>query len=171
MKNNISLLLSRFFFSTSIILLIFPQLLFSKSIEGKVVKVSDGDTLTVLSDQTEYKIRLNGIDAPEKAQNFGRIAKNALSRLVFKKRVEVQLQGRDKYRRYLGTVYFNGKEINLEMIKLGFAWHYKKYSNDENYARAEEIAKSKSIGLWSQESPVPPWEYRRNKPTIHSKKA
>ena len=102
---------------------------------GKVVAVADGDTITVLRDQEQVKVRLTEIDAPEKAQAFGNQAKQALSALVFGKEVRVADHGTDRYRRTLGRVYQGEIDVNAEMIKSGMAWVYRRYSTTRAFTR------------------------------------
>ena len=139
----------------------------AESLVGKVVGVSDGDTITVLdSSKTQHKIRLMGIDAPEKAQAFGQRSKEHLSNLVFAKQVTVQSDKIDKYGRTVGKIFVNGVDANLEQVKAGFAWHYKEYAKEQSsadrdvYARAEITARSAARGLWIDANPMPPWEWR-----------
>jgi endonuclease YncB( thermonuclease family) len=102
------------------------------TIEGKVVKVADGDTVTVLdADNKKHKVRLTGIDAPEKRQAYGNESTESLRNLVFLKTVTVQSFGTDRYKRELGKVLLNGLDVNLEQVKRGFAWHYKHYQRDQ----------------------------------------
>lgn len=132
-------------------------------LRGKVIGVSDGDTLSVLSGQTSYKVRLAGIDAPEKAQPFGDKAKRFLSHLCFGKKVTVEEAGRDRYGRMIGAVrLWNGKSINRELVRSGYAWHYRKFSNDADLTRLETDAKTKKRGLWRDPEPVAPWVFRRS---------
>lgn len=138
------------------------------SIQGKVVGVGDGDTVTVLDEQNkQHKIRLQGIDAPEKAQAFGQKSKQSLNQLVHSKQVVVEFDKKDKYDRIVGKVLLNGTDVCLEQIKLGMAWHYKQYASEqpkddrEIYAQAELQARAKSVGLWKDKQPTPPWEFRR----------
>ena len=138
------------------------------TIQGKVVSVADGDTITVLdATNTQHKIRLQGIDAPEKAQAFGQKSKQSLSQLVHSKQVTVEFQKKDKYDRSVGKVVLNGTDVCLEQIKLGMAWHYKHYESEqpkedrETYAQAEIAARTNAIGLWKDKQTIPPWEYRR----------
>ena len=147
---------------TLLILLLLSSTLFAGSITGKVVSVADGDTITVLdSSKTQHKIRFEHIDTPEKKQAFGQKAKQHLSKMVFGKTVKVSIKEKDRYGRSIGTVYLGKKNINLEMVKAGFAWHYKAYSKDKTFADAETKAKKAKIGLWADKNPVAPWEYRR----------
>lgn len=116
---------------------------------GKVIKVSDGDTVTILTeDKTQQKIRLNDIDAPEKKQAFGNKSKDNLAKYIAGKTVTVQYQKKDKYKRILGTIYYNNTDINLQQVKDGYAWVYKKYSNNQTYYKAERTARDKRVGLW-----------------------
>lgn len=138
------------------------------TLQGKVVHVADGDTITVLdATNTQHKIRLQGIDAPEKAQAFGQKSKQSLHQLVHSKQVSVEYQKKDKYGRTVGKVVFNGLDVCLEQIKLGMAWHYKQYESEqfkkdrEIYAQAELSVRANAIGLWKDKQPIPPWEFRR----------
>ena len=141
----------------------------SAEIIGRVVGVSDGDTITVLVDGHEsVKVRLVGIDAPEKAQAYGAASKRNLSVQVFDKSVTVEWEKKDRYGRILGRVLVNGTDVCLEQIKNGMAWHYKQYAREqaENlrsaYAEAEQQARLQKIGLWSMPNPTPPWEFRHS---------
>ncbi|MBA2732711.1 MAG: thermonuclease family protein [Acidobacteria bacterium] len=136
-------------------------------IEGKVIRVSDGDTIAVLDkDNKQHKIRFQGIDAPESKQDFGQASKENLSKMIFGKQVTVVWEKVDKYRRTVGKVLLDGKDINIEQVKAGFAWHYKKYADEQppedrfTYARAEETARAGKLGLWQDPNPTPPGEWR-----------
>jgi len=134
-------------------------------IKGRVVGVSDGDTITVLQDNKQYKIRLYGIDTPEKKQDFGQKAKQFTSGLVYRQKVTVIPKDKDRYGRTVGIVYINNKCLNEELIINGLAWVYRKYCNDTDCKRwslQEAIAREKKLGLWIYDDPVPPWEYRKN---------
>ena len=135
--------------------------------EGKVVGVSDGDTITVLdNNRVQYKIRVAGIDAPEKGQDFGGIAKEHMSGLVFGKTVYLPEAKIDKYGRTVSRVLVGDTDAGLEMIKAGLAWHYKKYEIEQSpadrvsYGSAEIKARNAHIGLWSQGTPTRPEDYR-----------
>lgn len=141
--------------------LILPVLLFAEEFSGKVISVHDGDTVRVLDGRTQIKIRLFGIDAPETSQDFGKVSRDELRGLIHGKEVKVLSKGKDRYGRTLGVIYFNDKDINLEMVKRGMVWVYRRYSLDKDYLKAEEKAKSEKLGLWKQKNPVPPWEFRR----------
>ena len=130
----------------------------------RVVGVHDGDTITGLDEsKTQHKIRLDAIDAPELGQPFGQAAKKALSEKVFGKDVVVVPKTKDRYGRTIGHVMLDGRDVNLEMLEEGMAWHYKHYDHNARLARAEEQAKSARLGLWSDASVVPPWEWRATK--------
>jgi endonuclease YncB( thermonuclease family) len=131
------------------------------TISGRVVGVSDGDTLTVLdSTNHQTRIRLHQIDAPEKNQDFGARSKQSLSDLVFEKSVTVEVDTTDKYGRTVGKVLIGGVDANLEQVKRGMAWVYRQYAHDQAYYTAEETARQARVGLWSQPNPIPPWEFR-----------
>ncbi|WP_228277008.1 thermonuclease family protein [Aliarcobacter butzleri] len=126
------------------------------------MKVSDGDTITILtSDKTQYKIRLNDIDAPEKKQAFGNKSKDNLAKYIAGKTVKVEYKTKDKYKRILGTIYYNNIDINLKQVKDGFAWVYKKYSKNQDYYNAEKVSRENKKGLWIDKNPIAPWEFRK----------
>ena len=134
----------------------------TNTLTGGVVGVTDGDTITVLdAGNTEHKIRLAGIDAPEQRQPYGAKAKRALSSKVFRKNVEITHSSKDRYGRIVGDVYFGARWINMELVAEGLAWHYKRYSSDKVLAAAEIQARETRVGLWKDgSSSVPPWEFR-----------
>lgn len=139
----------------------------AETITGKVVGVTDGDTITLLDDaKRQHKIRLSGIDAPEKSQAFGQRSKESLSGLVFAKTVDVETDKVDRYGRRVGKIWINGVDANLEQIKRGMAWHYKQYAREQSkedqreYAEAEDEAREAKRGLWKDVEPVAPWTYR-----------
>ena len=134
----------------------------SSDLVGQVVKVSDGDTITVLdSSKAQHKIRFHGIDAPEKKQAFGNASRKFLAGLVANREVRVAWSKRDRYQRILGTVFVDGKDVNLEMLKAGMAWHYKKYDSTPAYAQAESEARAAKRGLWQDKNPIEPEEFRK----------
>jgi endonuclease YncB( thermonuclease family) len=128
---------------------------------GKVVGVKEGDTIEILVNGEKRKVRLYAIDCPERKQAFGTKAKEFSSLLCFGKEVSVEGHGEDKYRRILGTVYVEGKNLNEELVKAGMAWHYKHYSDNQRLADLETAAREQKAGLWVDENPIPPWEFRR----------
>jgi endonuclease YncB( thermonuclease family) len=149
-------------------ILFFTVITFAEELIGKVIKVSDGDTITVLdSNNQKYKIRLKGIDAPESQQVYGDISTQSLSALVYDKEVLVTWDKKDKYYRILGKVIVDGRDVNYEQLKKGLAWYYKQYEKDlsdedkKKYSEAEEWAKNYTEGLWANSNSMPPWEFRR----------
>lgn len=135
---------------------------------GQVVKIADGDTLTVLdTSKQQHRIRLTGIDAPERKQAFGTVSRQHLANLVFGRAVTVEWRKRDRYQRILGKVLVDGQDANLEQIRAGLAWHYKQYGKDQQpvdrrlYAEAQEAASINGVGLWRDPVPIPPWDFRR----------
>jgi len=140
-----------------------------QTITGKVVGVSDGETITVLdTDNRQHRVRLMGIDAPESNQAYGSRAKQSLSDLVFGRVVTVTSEAKDMYGRVLGDVTLDGKNINLEQLRRGMAWFYRFYAKELRtedvtaYRQAEEQARKERRGLWADASPVPPWEFRES---------
>jgi len=134
---------------------------YAATIQGKVVSVLDGDTIKVIeAGNQETTVRLHQIDAPEKNQDFGQRSKQALSSLVFGKAVTVEVVTIDKYGRTVGTVITDGLDTNLEQVRSGMAWVYRKYASDPKYFEAEKSAKDSRMGLWAQSNPTPPWVYR-----------
>lgn len=153
--------------------LLFPCLTYA--VTGKVISIADGDTITILSDKSQHKIRLYGIDTPEKGQAFGNAAKKYTSKLVAGKTVDVEDYDTDKYGRTVGVVFVNGVNVNQSLINAGLAWQYQKYCKASfcgDWVRLEERAKATGIGLWAENDPVPPWDWRRGaRNSSHSKDA
>jgi endonuclease YncB( thermonuclease family) len=131
--------------------------------QGTVVRIVDGDTLVLLVDQQQLKIRLADIDTPERKQPFGTKAKQALSDLAFGKQARVVEVTVDRYGRIVGRVYVDGIDVNRELVAQGYAWVYRKYSNDAELLRLEVEAKQMGLGLWADPDPIPPWEWRRGR--------
>ena len=132
---------------------------------GKVVAVKDGDTLEVLTDGVAVRVRLSGIDCPEKGQAFGQRAKQAASDLAFGKTVEVHDKGRDRYGRTVGEVMLqDGRSLNRELVRAGLAWWYRQYAKkDAELERLEREAREAKAGLWADADPVPPWNWRKER--------
>jgi len=128
---------------------------------GRVVGVSDGDTITLLVERQQVKVRLVEIDAPEKAQAFGNRSKQSLSDLCFGMDAQVQEKGKDRYGRSLGRVNCNGTDANAEQVRRGMAWVYDKYVTDHALYQLQNEAKAASRGLWYDPDPTPPWEWRK----------
>lgn len=128
----------------------------------KIISIHDGDTLTAINDNNKkVKIRLFGIDAPETTQKYGQASRDYLRRIVKGKNLSYKIRSHDDYGRVVATLYGNGKDLNYEMIKAGYAWHYKHYNKSKEYADAEKNARKQKIGLWKGANPQAPWEYRR----------
>lgn len=132
-----------------------------RTIDCKVVGISDGDTLTCLQNRTELKVRLLYIDAPESSQPFGNKAKQALSNLAFKKQVTLQSTGYDKYGRVLAVVHDRNVNINFKLVEQGMAWAYRQ--TQPIYEQAQKQARSRKIGLWNDLRPIEPTEWRKAK--------
>ena len=137
--------------------------------QGTVVGVADGDTLTLLdSSKTQHRIRLDGIDAPERTQPYGQRARQSLSALAHGRAARADCPKIDRYGRAVCRVIVDGVDLGLEQIRRGYAWHYVKYapeqrvSDRDRYERAETDARLAHAGLWSFSDPVPPWDYRRS---------
>ncbi|MDA8140225.1 MAG: thermonuclease family protein [Desulfobacteraceae bacterium] len=130
--------------------------------QAKVIGISDGDTITVLQGTESVKIRLAGIDCPEKHQAFGNKAKDFTACIVFGKMVEVKPVTQDRYGRTVAWVSVGAESLNESLLKAGLAWHYKKYSSDQHLADLETKARHDKVGLWSDPHAIPPWEFRKN---------
>ena len=158
------------FFFAPFIFFILPSFVLADMVYGRVIGVSDGDTISILdSSNKQFKVRLSGIDAPEKKQPFGNVSKKSLSDLAFNAQATVYWHKEDRYQRLIGKVFVNGIDINLEQIKRGMAWFYVKYKSElsdqdqYSYSISESYAKDQRIGLWVDENPIPPWDFRAEK--------
>lgn len=129
---------------------------------GKCVGVTDGDTIRVMHLGRSERVRLYGVDCPEKNQDYGTAAKKFTSQMVFGATVTVEYRGEDRYGRTLGWVVApDGRVLNVELVKAGMAWWYREYDpRDTVLERAEQQARAAKRGLWSRENPIPPWEFR-----------
>ena len=138
------------------------DLVVGKRITGKVISVIDGDTYDILlSENRTIRIRMEGIDAPEKGMPFYNLSKRYLSERCFNKNVTVLITGKDEYNRFLAKTYLTNEiELSQEMIKSGLAWHFKKYNSEIILSRLEEEARNLKKGLWIDERPMAPWENR-----------
>ncbi len=135
-----------------------------EELEGHVVKVIDGDTFDMMVGTTKIRVRLFGIDSPERGQPYNRKAKEFLDGLIADKDVQVIVHNKDRYGRTVGEVYVTDNTfVNGELVKAGFAWHFTRYSDDPELARLQEEAKRTKAGLWQEENPITPWEFRRRK--------
>jgi endonuclease YncB( thermonuclease family) len=165
-------------------LMLMPVPTWAITLKGKVVKVADGDTITIMDDKGDkHRIRLGGIDAPEKDQPYGKESTQSLLELTSGKTVVIEYEKRDRYKRIIGKVLVDPpgevfcmaldcvKKIDagLEQIRGGLAWHYKKYQGEQSvedrgtYGEAEVGARDKLLGLWKSNEPMAPWEWRRIK--------
>lgn len=127
----------------------------------KVVSIIDGDTVDLLVNRQPLRLRLNGIDTPEKGQPFGNAAKDALAKAIGGQSVQYVVRDTDRYNRSIADVYFRGVHINKWLIQKGLAWHYKAYNNDSELAQAEQEASAASRGLWADPRRVAPWNWRK----------
>ncbi|TJZ63317.1 nuclease [Sphingobacterium olei] len=148
-----------------IISLIITHLALAQSLKGKVIRVSDGDTIALLdSTKTQVRIRLYGIDCPENGQDFANVAKRFTSDLCFSEIVTVDVKDIDRYGRTVGIVWTSDSiNVNLELLREGLAWHYKHFDKSEEFEQAEHLARQNKKGLWIQSNAVAPWDYRRIK--------
>ena len=151
----------------TLLLLIICTLSYADQYEGRVIKVIDGDTIWVKTNNKHIKIRLSYIDAPELKQTYGVRSKNFLTNLILDKNVQINANKKDRYNRHLGEVYIHNVDesvfVNAKMLKSGNAWIYLKHRDNSYLKNLENYARIKKIGLWSEETPVEPWIYRRSK--------
>lgn len=166
------------FLCLSVFLFLFPTPAFAQTIEGKAIKVTDGDSITILdSENMQYSIRVNGIDAPEKAQQWGDRARQNMVRLVAGKAVTAECHKNDYFGRPVCTVWVQPAacptctrtlDVGYAQIHAGLAWWYREYAKEQSpddrgrYESAEDEAKARKVGLWHDPNPTPPWEWRRN---------
>lgn len=136
---------------------------FAESFRGLVVAISDGDTIRVLRGTEPVRVRLYGIDAPERNQAFGTRARQYAGDLAYSKPVRVEVKGRDRTGRSVAIVILpDGRNLSYEMTRVGLAWWFRQYApRDKDLARLEREARNAKRGLWGDANPVPPWEYRR----------
>ena len=127
------------------------------------IRVVDGDTIRAEAKGKEIKIRLVEIDAPEMNQPFGAQSKNFLNRLLYEKDVTLISQGEDRYGRVLGNLFSNELNVNMLMVKFGFAWVYDKYAKNSSLYKYQDQAKAKNLGLWQTKDPIAPWVWRKQK--------
>lgn len=147
---------------TLFLLLLFTLISVPGSFRAKVIGVNSGDSIVVLlDDNTQLKVRLEGIDCPELQQEYGDSAKLATVAFCFKKRVRIEKVGEDMYGRTLAFVYVDDLCLNNELIRLGLAWHYAAFNTDTVLAQLELEARKNKIGLWKQSNPMAPWDFRR----------
>lgn len=138
----------------------------------RVVHISDGDTIVVEDkDGKRTTVRMHAIDAPELSQSFGRESREQLRALIDNQRVEIREKNRDQFKRVVGQVFFEGKDVGLEMVRGGYVWHFKQYERQQSagdrkmYNDAEQAARSSRLGLWRENNPTNPQNYRRQNGT------
>jgi micrococcal nuclease len=132
---------------------------YSQSYNGTIIRVIDGDAYIFQTANGSFKVRMFGTDAPERDQPYSKESADFLKQYLNKNDV-TKINGTDRYSRSLGTLYVDGQDINLLSIKNGCAWHFKRYSSDQQYASAEEYARKNKVGLWGLPNPIPPWNWR-----------
>ena len=134
-------------------------------LSGKVVKIADGDTFTLLvKGNLQVKVRLHGIDCPENGQPFGNNAKQFISEKIFGKQIIVEIRQKDRYGRTVGIVLTDtGENLNELLLQKGLAWHYKMHDKNPEWAALEKRARENGIGLWSYKDSMAPWDWRKNK--------
>lgn len=138
--------------------------IYSQTYTAKVIGVKDGDTIEILFENQPQIVRLAHIDAPEKKQPFGTKSKQFVSDFCFGKTVKIVIAGKpDRYRRWIAEVFYKNQNLNKELVRNGLAWHFKKYSKNVNYTDLENIARTKKLGLWQDENPIAPWDWRKPK--------
>lgn len=148
-------------FSTLIICILSLHLI-AQTLTGKVISIKDGDTIEMLVDNKPVRIRLRGIDCPEKKQPFGNNARQFTSDLCFGKIVKAEQLSKDRYKRIVAKIILpSGNLLNLQLLKAGLAWHYTKYDRSSDFASAEKEAKLQRRGIWSMKDPVAPWSWRK----------
>lgn len=151
-------------FSLFAILSFFCLISHAQVLQGKVVKIADGDSFTLLTDgKMQVRVRMHGIDAPEKGQAYSQVSKQYLSNIIFNQKVTVEVNSRDKYRRVVGMVFVGDKNINETMLSEGLAWHFIRYDKNKSWSILQEQAKRAKKGLWKDANPVAPWDYRKSK--------
>ena len=138
-----------------------------ETLPGRVTRIVDGDTIVLEAEGSKYRVRLAGIDAPERNQPWGEAATRELRREVAGQQVEVQWYKRDRWKRLIGVIRLDGEDMNLHLVERGLAWHYKRYADEQSpghrdaYSAAEKAAQGARRGLWSDPKPIPPWEWRK----------
>lgn len=152
------------FLSVGVALTLLPLAGIAETITGRVVNVHDGDTLTILVERKQVRVRLLEIDAPELKQAFGRKSKDSLAKMCAGKTAQVESTSKDRYGRVLGWATCDSKNANAEQVRHGMAWVFDRYTKaDSPLYLFQEEARAESRGLWADTSPVPPWEWRAHK--------
>jgi endonuclease YncB( thermonuclease family) len=146
-----------------LLLLVLAQPAWAEVVVGKVVRVSDGDTLTLLVDRKQLKVRLIEIDAPESKQAFGERSRKSLGEMCAGQQATVRYSTRDKYGRVLGRVQCQGVDANAEQVRRGMAWVYDRYVTDRSLYGLQNDARAAHIGLWADKHPTAPWDWRKHR--------
>jgi endonuclease YncB( thermonuclease family) len=146
-----------------LLLLVLAQPAWAEVAIGRVVRVSDGDTLTLLVDQKQLKVRLIEIDAPESKQAFGERSRKSLGDMCAGQQARVRYASRDKYGRVLGRVHCQGMDANAEQVRRGMAWVYDRYVTDRSLYALQNDARATHVGLWADKTPTAPWVWRSQK--------
>jgi micrococcal nuclease len=145
----------------AVLFLVVPSLCYAWT--GECVRIIDGDTIEVMNGTTSERIRLYGIDCPEKKQDFSRKATQFTGAMVFRKTVEIVPVSTDRWGRTIAYVNVDGKSLNKELMKAGMAWWFRKYApTDDEFGKLEKEACEARLGLWSDPCPIPPWNWRHN---------
>ncbi|MBL1409153.1 thermonuclease family protein [Sphingobacterium faecale] len=154
--------MQRMFLVVLFLLFIF-QGLAQRYIEGRVIRVADGDTFTLVDlHKKKTRVRFFGIDCPEIGQEYGRAAKNYTSLHTLDKVVRVEVKNKDRYGRLVGVVWLDpSTDLNLKLIQAGLAWNYPAYSKSDTYREAEQQARVRKVNIWRLKSPTAPWEFRK----------
>lgn len=148
------------------ILLLVNGAAYSQEFTAKVIAVLDGDTVLIKRAKGLVKIRLVGIDAPEKAQTFGETSKHSLYDMVMGKQVTIKSRAIDQYGRMVASINVNGLDVNAEQIRRGMAWENSNFHSDKALLALQEEAKQEPRGLWALSNPMPPWDWRKQHPSI-----
>ena len=136
----------------------------SNNLSGNVVKIIDGDTYDIIVDGKQTRIRMFGIDAPERGMDYYKVSKQYLGELCMNQGIHLEIVNTDRYGRIVAKSFLpDGRELGAEMIRAGMAWHFKRYSDDQVLATLETTARENQVGLWSISNPIPPWDYRARK--------
>lgn len=154
--------------AAALLLFVVWEISAASAIDGRVVAVLDGDTVTLVDrNNLQHRIRLSQIDAPEighgkrnPGQPFSKASKQSLSDLIYGREVRADCETKDKYGRQVCTIWMGQTDVNLEQVRRGMAWVYRKYARDPSYYQAEEEARRTGRGLWSHTDAIPPWEWR-----------
>jgi micrococcal nuclease len=150
--------------SICLALLLLPCLLYAKTFRGKAVKISDGDTFVLLmDDKSTVRIRLYGIDCPERGQDFGKVATSYTQAFLKNKTITAVQRDKDRYGRIVALVYVNNQCLNEKMLENGLAWHYTQHDTTKSWSIKEQQARAKKVGLWKSNKPMAPWLWRKQK--------